>query len=80
MGREDQPRLAAVVGQVDAEHAAGTAMRMLDHAAGMESRRIHERIIAVSDAIGDMSDGRASVVPRVARLDVITGFRSGQQG
>ncbi len=55
-------------------------MRMLDHAAGMESRRIHERIIAVSDAIGDMSDGRASVVPRVARLDVITGFRSGQQG
>ncbi len=53
--------LATVLaGQGDAEHAASTAMRMLDHATGMESRRIHERIIAVRDAIGGMSDGRAS--------------------
>jgi hypothetical protein len=47
-------------GQGHAEHAAGTAMEMLDHATGMESRRIHERIIAVRNAIGDVSDGRAS--------------------
>ena len=33
---------------------------MLDQATGMESRRIHERIIAVRDAIGGLSDGRAS--------------------
>ena len=53
--------LATVLaGQGDAEHAASTAMRMLDHATGMESRRIHERIIAVRDAIGGMFDGRAS--------------------
>jgi hypothetical protein len=53
--------LATVLaGQGDAEHAAGTGMRMLDHATGMESRRIHERIIAIRDAIGGMSDGRAS--------------------
>ena len=47
-------------GQGDAEHAASTAVQMLDQATGMESRRIHERIIAVRDAIGAMSDGRAS--------------------
>lgn len=53
--------LATVLaGQRDAEHAVGTAMRMLDHATGMESRRIHERIIAVRDAITTVSDGRAS--------------------
>jgi hypothetical protein len=53
--------LATVLaGQGHAEHAAGTAMEMLDHATGMESRRIHERIIAVRNAIGDVSDGRAS--------------------
>ncbi|WP_222849229.1 hypothetical protein [Trebonia kvetii] len=53
--------LATVLaGQRDAENAAGTAMRMLDHATGMESRRIHERIVAVRDAITSVSDGRAS--------------------
>ena len=45
-------------------------MRMLDHATGMESRRIHERIIAVRDAIGGMSDGRASaeLADRIAEV------------
>jgi hypothetical protein len=53
--------LATVLaGQGDAEHAAGTAMQMLDHATGMESRRIHERIIAVRDAITSMSDSHTS--------------------
>jgi hypothetical protein len=47
-------------GQGDAERAAGTAMRMLDQATGMESRRIQERIISIRDAISGMSDGRAS--------------------
>jgi hypothetical protein len=46
--------------QGDAEHAASTAVQMLDQATGMESRRIHERIIAVREALGSMSDGRAS--------------------
>lgn len=35
-------------------------MRMLDHATGMESRRIHERIISVRDAIAGMSDSRVT--------------------
>jgi hypothetical protein len=53
--------LATVLaGQGHAEHAAATAMEMLDYATGMESRRIHERIIAVRNAIGDVSGGRAS--------------------
>lgn len=49
-----------LAGQRDAEHAAATAMRMLDQAVGMESRRIEERIIGVRDAIAGMSDGRAA--------------------
>lgn len=54
--------LATVLaGQGDAEHAASTAIQMLDHATGMESRRIHERIIAVRDAITSVSDGRAPI-------------------
>lgn len=53
--------LATVLaGQGDAEHAASTAVQMLDQATGMESRRIHERIIAVRDAIGSMSRSRVS--------------------
>ena len=49
-----------LAGQGDAEGAAGTAMQMLDHATGMESRRIQERIISVRDVISGMSDGRVS--------------------
>lgn len=33
---------------------------MLDHAAGMESRRIEERIILVRDTLTAVSDGRAA--------------------
>jgi hypothetical protein len=47
-------------GQGDADHAVATAMRMLDQAAGMESRRIEERVTGVRDAISSMSDGRAA--------------------
>ena len=65
--------LAAILaGQGDAEHAAGTAMLMLDHAVGMESRRIEERITAVRDAISGMSDGKAAA--EVAeRVQTVTG-------
>lgn len=45
---------------------------MLDHATGMESRRIEERITAVRDAITGMSDGRAAA--EVAeRVQAVTG-------
>jgi hypothetical protein len=47
-------------GQGDADQAAGTAWRMLDQAAGMESCRITERITGVRDAITAASDGRAA--------------------
>jgi hypothetical protein len=42
-------------------------MRMLDHATGMESRRIHKHIIAVRNAIGGMSDGLR--IRRTGRAD-----------
>ena len=45
-------------------------MLMLDHATGMESRRIEERITAVRDAITGMSDGQAAaeVAERAAAI------------
>jgi hypothetical protein len=49
-----------LAGQGDAEHAAATAMQMLDYAIGMESRRIDDRIMSVRDAVGAASDGRES--------------------
>jgi hypothetical protein len=59
-----------LAGQGDAEAAAGTASVMLDQAAGMESRRIHERIIRVRDAVTSASDGRAAaeLAERVADM------------
>jgi len=63
-----------LAGQRDAEHAADTAMRMLDQAVGMESRRIEERIIGVRDAIAGMSDGRAAA-ELTERVSDITGAR-----
>lgn len=59
-----------LAGQGDAEAAAGTASVMLDQAAGMESRRIHERIIRVRDAVTTASDGRAAaaLAERVADM------------
>ena len=43
---------------------------MLDQAAGMESRRIQERIIRVRDAVTSVSDGRAAaeLAERVADM------------
>ncbi|HEV3382211.1 MAG TPA: hypothetical protein VG142_14700 [Trebonia sp.] len=49
-----------LAGQGDADAAAGTANRMLDHAVGMESRRIEERILRVRDAVTSSSDGPAA--------------------
>jgi hypothetical protein len=63
-----------LAGQRDAEHAADTAMRMLDQAVGMESRRIEERIVGVRDAIAAMSDGRAAA-ELTERVSDITGAR-----
>ena len=59
-----------LAGQGDAEAAAGTAAVMLDQAAGMESRRIQERIIRVRDAVAGASDGRAvaELAERVADM------------
>jgi hypothetical protein len=59
-----------LAGQGDAEAAAGTATVMLDQAAGMESRRIQERIIRVTGAVNDASDGRAAaeLAERVADM------------
>jgi hypothetical protein len=56
--------------QGEAEAAAGTATLMLDQAAGMESRRIEERILRVRDAVAAMSDGRAAadLAERVADM------------
>jgi hypothetical protein len=47
-------------GQGDAEAAAGIARQMLDKAAGMESCRIRDRVIAVRNAITTVSDGAAA--------------------
>jgi hypothetical protein len=43
---------------------------MLDRAAGMESRRIQERIMQVRDAVTGVSDGRAAaeLAERVADM------------
>lgn len=49
-----------LAGLGDAEAAAGTGGQMLDHAAGMESRRIDERILRVRDTITAASDSRAA--------------------
>lgn len=59
-----------LAGQGDAEAAAGTGGQMLDHAAGMESRRIEERIVRVRDAIIMASDSRtgAEFSERVADM------------
>lgn len=51
-----------LAGQGDAEASAGTADQMLDHAIGMESRRIEERILRVRDAVTSASDGRAAAL------------------
>jgi hypothetical protein len=71
-GRVHRLATLAVVlaGQGDAEHATGTAVQMIDLAAGMESRRIEERILSVRDAITSGSDGRAAadLAERVADL------------
>ncbi|MGH3248614.1 MAG: ABC transporter ATP-binding protein, partial [Trebonia sp.] len=49
---------------------AGRAALMLDQAAGMESRRIQERIVRVRDAVTGVSDGRpaAELAERVADM------------
>jgi hypothetical protein len=49
-----------LAGQGEAEGAAGIAGQMLDSATGMESCRIHDRVIAVRDAITAVSDGAAA--------------------
>jgi len=64
-----------LAGQGDADADAGTAAVMLDQAAGMESRRLHNRILAVRDAVTSASDGRAAAelaerVADVARIPV----------
>jgi hypothetical protein len=49
-----------MAGQGDADGAADVAGQMIDRAAGMESCRIHDRVIAVRDAITAVSDGTAA--------------------
>ena len=63
-----------IAGQGDAEAAAGTAALMLDQAAGMEPRRIDERIIRVRDAVTGMSDGSAAAA-LAERVTDMTGSR-----
>jgi hypothetical protein len=46
--------------QGDADGAAHIAGQMIDRAVGMESRRIHDRVIDVRDAITAISDGAAA--------------------
>jgi tetratricopeptide (TPR) repeat protein len=71
-GRVHRLATLAVIqaGQGEAEDAVGTAMRMLDQAAGMESRRIEQRITCVRDAVTAVSDGRAAgeLAERVADM------------
>ncbi|HUY46920.1 MAG TPA: hypothetical protein VMV92_14495 [Streptosporangiaceae bacterium] len=59
-----------LAGQGNAEAAAGAAGEMLDHAVGMESRRIEDRITGVRDAVAAASDGRAArgLAERVADM------------
>ncbi len=55
------PTLATILaGQGEAEGAAGIAGQMLDSATGMESCRVHDRVVAVRDAIAAVSDGVAA--------------------
>jgi tetratricopeptide (TPR) repeat protein len=49
-----------LAGQREAEAAAGVAATMLDRAAGMESGRIQDRVIAVRDAVSAHADGAAA--------------------
>ena len=60
--------------QGDADASADAAWQMLDHAVGMESRRIEERILQVRDAVTAASDGRQArdLAERVADM---TGIR-----
>lgn len=56
--------------QGDADASADAAWQMLDHAVGMESRRIEERILQVRDAVTAVSDGRQAreLAERVADM------------
>ncbi len=49
-----------MAGQGDADGAAEVAGQMIDRAAGMESCRLHDRVIAVRDAITAVCDGAAA--------------------
>jgi hypothetical protein len=49
-----------MAGQGDADGAASIAGQMLDRAAGMESCRIQDSVVAVRDAITAVSDGAAA--------------------
>jgi hypothetical protein len=63
-----------LAGQGDVEAAAETATVMLDQAAGMESRRISDRIIRVRDAVTSLSDGREAteLAERVTDMTGVT--------
>jgi hypothetical protein len=49
-----------LAGERQADGAADVALKMLDLAVGMESGRIHDRILAVRDAITANADGAAA--------------------
>jgi hypothetical protein len=49
-----------LAGQGEADAAAGVAGQMLDSATGMESCRVHDRVVAVRDAITAVSDGASA--------------------
>jgi hypothetical protein len=61
-----------MAGQGDADGAAAVAGQMIDRAAGMESRRIHDRVTGVRDAITAVSDGIAAR-DLSERVDDVTG-------
>jgi hypothetical protein len=61
-----------MAGQGDTDGAADVAGQMIDRAAGMESSRIHDRVIAVRDAITAVSDG-AAARELSDRVDDVTG-------
>ena len=63
-----------LAGQGDAERRRRDRGTMLDQAAGMESRRITERIVQVRDAVAGMSDSRAAT-ELAERVADITGVR-----
>lgn len=58
-------------GQRDADGATDAAWQMLDHAAGMESRRIEERLLRVRDAVTTVSDGHGARVLAERVADMI---------